>query len=52
LEVVESDFCIKFLMDSTDFFDKQCRFLMNIADFLEIRGGRIRRISPKFDKIG
>jgi hypothetical protein len=43
-EVVESDFYTDFLMNNAD-------FSMNSANFLGIRGGRIRRISPKFSKI-
>jgi hypothetical protein len=39
VELVEFNFC-------TD-FNEHCQFLMNSADFLEIRGGRIRRNSVK-----
>jgi hypothetical protein len=45
LEVAKSDFCTDFFMNSAD-------FLMNNAYFLEIGGGSIRHISPKFGKIG
>jgi hypothetical protein len=41
--VAEFNFCTDFLMNNTVF--------MNSANVLEIRGGRIRGISPKFDKI-
>jgi hypothetical protein len=38
-------------MNSTDFLINSTDFLMNNADILEIRGGQIQHISPKFGKI-